>query len=156
MVEDSGGQFGSAGRIAEVADGTRDRLYLLGPRRIGLQIDADADHKRAYRAGFTLDRRFCEDAAQLASVHQHVVHPFDLRREAGCLLDGAHDRDRRRNGDERQVPHAADNQVKFLMLQSWPQAQAGLAFPQEEKAVEMLMEAVKAVRARRSAPRQTA
>ena len=48
------------------------------------------------------------------------------------------------------LPHAADNQVKFLMLQSWPQAQAGLAFPQEEKAVEMLMEAVKAVRARRS------
>ena len=46
------------------------------------------------------------------------------------------------------LPHAADNQVKFLMLQSWPQAQAGLAFPQEEKAVEMLMEAVKAVRAR--------
>ena len=42
------------------------------------------------------------------------------------------------------LPHAADNQVKFLMLQSWPQAQAGLAFPQEEKAVEMLMEAVKA------------
>lgn len=40
--------------------------------------------------------------------------------------------------------------MKFLMLQSWPQAQAGLAFPQEEKAVEMLMEAVKAVRARRS------
>ena len=33
VVEDSGGQFGSAGRIAEVADGTRDRLYLLGPRR---------------------------------------------------------------------------------------------------------------------------
>ena len=48
------------------------------------------------------------------------------------------------------LPHAADNQVKFLMLQSWPQAQAGLAFPQEEKAVEMLMEAVKAVRAHRS------
>ena len=48
------------------------------------------------------------------------------------------------------LPHEADNQVKFLMLQSWPQAQAGLAFPQEEKAVEMLMEAVKAVRARRS------
>ena len=48
------------------------------------------------------------------------------------------------------LPHEADNQVKFLMLQSWPQAQAGLAFPQEEKAVEMLMEAMKAVRARRS------
>ena len=31
VVEDSGCQFGSAGRLAEVADGTRDRLYLLGP-----------------------------------------------------------------------------------------------------------------------------
>ena len=65
-----------------------------------MQIDADADHKRAYRAGFALDGRFREDTAQLASVHQHVVHPFDLRREACGLLNGAHDRDRRRNGDE--------------------------------------------------------
>ena len=31
------------------------------------------------------------------------------------------------------LPHAADNQVKFLMLQSWPQAQAGLAFPRRRK-----------------------
>ena len=68
-----------------------------------MQIDADADHKRAYRAGFALDGRFREDTAQLASVHQHVVHPFDLRREACGLLNGAYDRDRRRNGDERQV-----------------------------------------------------
>ena len=48
------------------------------------------------------------------------------------------------------LPHEADNQVKFLMLQDWPKYREDLAFPQEEKAVELLMEAVKAVRARRS------
>ena len=36
------------------------------------------------------------------------------------------------------------------MLQSWPAYREDLAFPQEEKDVEMLMDAVKAVRARRS------
>ena len=36
------------------------------------------------------------------------------------------------------------------MLQTWPEYQDALAFPQEEKAVELLMDAVKAVRARRS------
>ena len=48
------------------------------------------------------------------------------------------------------LPHEAGNEVKFLMLQSWPQYRQDLAFPQEEKAVELLMDAVKAVRARRS------
>ncbi|MCF0124096.1 MAG: valine--tRNA ligase [Ruminiclostridium sp.] len=48
------------------------------------------------------------------------------------------------------LPHEADCKEKFLMLQQWPEFRADLAFPQEEKAVEMLMDAVKAVRARRS------
>ncbi len=48
------------------------------------------------------------------------------------------------------LPHEAGNQVQFLMLQSWPQYRQDLAFPQEEKAVELLMDAVKAVRTRRS------
>ncbi|MCI6990850.1 MAG: class I tRNA ligase family protein, partial [Clostridiales bacterium] len=48
------------------------------------------------------------------------------------------------------LPHEAGNEVKFLMLQDWPKYREDLAFPQEEKAVELLMEAVKAVRARRS------
>ena len=47
------------------------------------------------------------------------------------------------------LPHEAGNEVKFLMLQSWPQYRQDLAFPQEEKAVELLMDAVKAVRTRR-------
>ena len=48
------------------------------------------------------------------------------------------------------LPHAADCQEKFLMLQSWPVYRDDLAFPQEEKAVELLMDAVKAVRTRRA------
>ncbi len=48
------------------------------------------------------------------------------------------------------LPHEADCQGGFLMMQSWPVYRAELAFPQEEKAVEMLMDAVKAIRARRS------
>lgn len=38
VVEDSGCQFGSAGRLAEVADGTRDRLYLLGHAGLGCRL----------------------------------------------------------------------------------------------------------------------
>ena len=48
------------------------------------------------------------------------------------------------------LPHETDCKEKFLMLQSWPEYREDLAFPQEEKAVEILMDAVKAVRARRS------
>ncbi len=48
------------------------------------------------------------------------------------------------------LPHEKDLTEKFLMLQTWPEYQDTLAFPQEEKAVELLMDAVKAVRARRS------
>ena len=48
------------------------------------------------------------------------------------------------------LPHEASCEKNFLMLQPWPTFRDDLAFPQEEKAVEMLMDAVKAVRARRS------
>ena len=48
------------------------------------------------------------------------------------------------------LPHEAGCEKKFLMLQDWPQYRQDLAFPQEEKAVELLMDAVKAIRARRS------
>lgn len=48
------------------------------------------------------------------------------------------------------LPHAADCTEKFLMLQTWPVYQDALSFSQEEKAVELLMDAVKSVRTRRS------
>ena len=48
------------------------------------------------------------------------------------------------------LPHEKGLTQQFLMLQSWPEYREDLAFPQEEKAVELLMDAVKAVRARRS------
>ena len=38
----------------------------------------------------------------------------------------------------------------FLMLQSWPQASEALNFPQEEKAMELIMDVIRAVRTRRS------
>ena len=38
----------------------------------------------------------------------------------------------------------------FLMLQSWPVASEALNFPQEEKAMELIMDAIRAVRTRRS------
>ena len=38
----------------------------------------------------------------------------------------------------------------FLMLQSWPVADEALNFPQEEKAMELIMDAIRAVRTRRS------
>ncbi len=48
------------------------------------------------------------------------------------------------------LPHEANLDKKFLMLQQWPEYREDLAFPAEEKAVEMLMDAVKAVRTRRA------
>ena len=48
------------------------------------------------------------------------------------------------------LPHEAGLTEKFLMLQTWPEYRDELSFPQDEKAVELLMDAVKAVRARRS------
>ncbi len=38
------------------------------------------------------------------------------------------------------LPHETDCKEKFLMLQSWPEYQEDLAFPQEEKSVEILMD----------------
>ncbi|MEG2097467.1 MAG: class I tRNA ligase family protein, partial [Pseudoflavonifractor sp.] len=44
------------------------------------------------------------------------------------------------------LPHEGD----FLMLQDWPTAHAELCFPEEERAMELIMEAIGAVRVRRS------
>ncbi|MEG1858287.1 MAG: valine--tRNA ligase, partial [Pseudoflavonifractor sp.] len=44
------------------------------------------------------------------------------------------------------LPHEGD----FLMLQSWPVAHKELAFPEEERAMELIMDAIGAVRVRRS------
>ena len=44
------------------------------------------------------------------------------------------------------LPHEGD----FLMLQDWPAASAGMDFPAEEKAMELIMDAIRAVRARRN------
>jgi len=44
------------------------------------------------------------------------------------------------------LPHEGD----FLMLQKWPEAKAELAFPAEEAAMEMIMEAIGAIRTRRA------
>ena len=44
------------------------------------------------------------------------------------------------------LPHEGD----YLMLQSWPEHHVELDFPQEEKAMELIMEAIGAVRTRRS------
>ena len=43
-----------------------------------------------------------------------------------------------------------DQGVDFLMLSSWPQANPALDFPEEEKAMELIMDAIRAVRTRRS------
>jgi len=44
------------------------------------------------------------------------------------------------------LPHEGD----FLMLQSWPTAKAELSFPEEEKATEIVMDAIRAIRSRRA------
>ena len=44
------------------------------------------------------------------------------------------------------LPHEGD----FLMMQNWPVASDAMAFPAEEKAMELIMEAIRAVRGRRS------
>ena len=43
-------------------------------------------------------------------------------------------------------PHSGD----YLMLQQWPQHRAELDFPEEEKAMELIMDAIRGVRARRA------
>ena len=44
------------------------------------------------------------------------------------------------------LPHEGD----FLMLSDWPVADAALDFPEEEKAMELIMDAIRGVRTRRS------
>ncbi len=44
------------------------------------------------------------------------------------------------------LPHRGD----FLMLQQWPQADPAHTFPEEERAMELVMDAIRAVRTRRS------
>ena len=44
------------------------------------------------------------------------------------------------------LPHEGD----YLMLQQWPEHHATLDFPEEEKAMELIMDAIRAIRARRA------
>ena len=44
------------------------------------------------------------------------------------------------------LPHSGD----YLMLQQWPQHRAELDFPEEEKAMELIMDAIRGVRSRRA------
>ena len=49
------------------------------------------------------------------------------------------------------LPHGArDEGVSFLMMAKWPEWSAAMSFPAEEQAMEMVVEAITAVRARRS------
>jgi valyl-tRNA synthetase len=49
------------------------------------------------------------------------------------------------------LPHTDDvAEDSFLMLQAWPERRAELDFPAEEKAMELIMDAIRAVRTRRS------
>ena len=49
------------------------------------------------------------------------------------------------------LPHSGDvEDGSFLMLQSWPVASGEMDFPAEEKAMELIMDAIRAIRARRS------
>ena len=48
------------------------------------------------------------------------------------------------------LPRQEGETAEFLMLSSWPQANEALNFTEEEQAMEMVMDAIRAVRARRS------
>ncbi len=48
------------------------------------------------------------------------------------------------------LPHEEGCQAQFLMLDHWPQASEKLNFPAEEQAMEQIMDAIRAVRTRRS------
>ncbi len=48
------------------------------------------------------------------------------------------------------LPREADCEAKFLMLDRWPQANSAHSFPEEERAMEEIMDAIRAVRTRRS------
>jgi len=49
------------------------------------------------------------------------------------------------------LPHRGEEGgAAYLMLQNWPQAQQAHSFPEEERAMELVMDAIRAVRARRA------
>ena len=48
------------------------------------------------------------------------------------------------------LPRRAGEKQGYLMLQDWPQAREELSFPAEERDMELVMDAIRAVRARRS------
>ena len=48
------------------------------------------------------------------------------------------------------LPHEEGCQAQFLMLDQWPKADPALDFPEEEKAIDLIIEATRAVRTRRS------
>jgi valyl-tRNA synthetase len=49
-----------------------------------------------------------------------------------------------------EIWQALPHEGNFLMLSDWPQADPALSFPEEEKAMELVMDAIRAVRTRRS------
>ncbi len=49
-----------------------------------------------------------------------------------------------------EIWQALPHEGEFLMLQAWPEYQSDLCFPAEEKATEMVMDAIRAVRSRRA------
>ncbi len=48
------------------------------------------------------------------------------------------------------LPHTAEDEGEFIMLQKWPEYRAGLSFPQEENAMGLIIDAITAIRARRN------
>ncbi len=51
------------------------------------------------------------------------------------------------DGDQAKQPYKSGD---YLMLQQWPEHHANLDFPEEEKAMELIMDAIRAIRARRA------
>ncbi len=51
------------------------------------------------------------------------------------------------DGDQAEQPYQSGD---YLMLQKWPEYKAELAFPEEEQAMELIMDAIRAIRTRRS------
>ena len=78
MRQHRGDEGGSARHRAEVRDSPGDPAHLLRPRRVGAQIDADADDERGNRAALALDDRLGQRAVELFPLHEHIVDPFDL------------------------------------------------------------------------------
>ena len=95
-----GDKLGSARHAAELGNCARDPADVLRPRRVGAQVDADADDERGNRAAFALDDCLGQRAVELFLLHEHIVDPLDFRREACRVGNRPRDRDRRR---ERRV-----------------------------------------------------